>query len=84
MTARTGQHHILYENGMLRSRNQVCIFAFCCRGELLHYDRHRGLYHILYEDGEDEALRIGGETVRWLGPAVSAPCAAGLTAGANP
>jgi hypothetical protein len=53
----------------------------CCRGELLHYDRHRGQHHVLYEDGEDEALRLGGEVVRWLGPASASPCAAGLPAG---
>ena len=48
---------------------------------MLHYDRHRGQHHVLYEDGEDEALRLGGEAVRWLGLASASPCAAGLPAG---
>jgi hypothetical protein len=51
------------------------------RGEVLQYDRHRGQHHVLYEDGEDEALRLGAEAIRWLGPASESPCAAGLPAG---
>ena len=48
---------------------------------MLAYDRHRGQHHILFEDGEDEAVRLTQETVRWHGPAALGPCAAGMPPG---
>lgn len=35
------------------------------RGEVISWNSRQGQYHVLYEDGEDEWLKLGKENVQW-------------------
>ena len=49
-----------------------------CRADILEYDRNRGAHHVLYEDGEDEWLKLPAEAVAWHKGLRSPPLRAGL------
>ena len=51
---------------------------------MLAYDRSRGAHHVLYEDGEDEWLKLPAEVVSWQRGAPGGTLGAGLSVGAFP
>lgn len=51
---------------------------------MLAYDRNRGAHHLLYEDGEDEWIKLPAEAVAWHRGLSSAPLRSGLAPGAAP
>ena len=50
---------------------------------MLAYDRSRGAHHVLYEDGEDEWLKLPAEVVSWQKGVPARPLGAGLSFGAS-
>ena len=55
-----------------------------CRADVLAYDRSRGAHHVLYEDGEDEWLKLPAEVVSWQKGTPARSLGAGLSFGARP
>ncbi len=53
-----------------------------CRADVLAYDRSRGAHHVLYEDGEDEWLKLPCEVVSWQKGTPARSLGAGLSFGA--
>ena len=58
-----------------------CFELHYCRADVLAYDRNRGAHHLLYEDGEDEWIKLPAEAVAWHRGLSSAPLRAGLPPG---
>lgn len=51
------------------------------QGQVLSWNCRQGQHHVLYEDGEDEWLKLGEEHVRWHSPKCSIAHRAGLQKG---
>ncbi len=62
------------------TRQTIC--PDVCRADVLAYDRSRGAHHVLYEDGEDEWLKLPCEVVSWQKGTSARSLGAGLSFGA--
>lgn len=51
------------------------------QGQVLSWNSRQGQHHVLYEDGEDEWLKLGEEQVRWHSSKCSVARRAGLQKG---
>ena len=54
------------------------------QGQVLSWSSRQGQHHVLYEDGEDEWLKLEEENVRWHKPNCSISHRAGLQKGMLP